>query len=162
MLTAVFLVCAILFLVAFFTYGRFLERRLGIAGRLAADNLGRNCTRAALTAGALAAGLTVMVAGSGLMTAGLKGGITRISAAVREDAFVAGDLEAMVATRQMTVDNFLQFIATDQAGYDLNAVLDALQPLVSGGRLSVTRYRFLPIPSELSAIPGAPGLFVDP
>ncbi len=30
MLTAVFLVCAILFLVAFFTYGRFLERRLGI------------------------------------------------------------------------------------------------------------------------------------
>jgi len=30
MLTAVFLVCAILFLAAFFTYGRFLERRLGI------------------------------------------------------------------------------------------------------------------------------------
>ena len=30
MLTAVFLVCAVLFLVAFFTYGRFLERRLGI------------------------------------------------------------------------------------------------------------------------------------
>jgi carbon starvation protein len=30
MLTAIFLVCAVLFLVAFFTYGRFLERRLGI------------------------------------------------------------------------------------------------------------------------------------
>lgn len=30
MLTAVFLVCAVLFLVAFFTYGRFLEQRLGV------------------------------------------------------------------------------------------------------------------------------------
>jgi len=30
MLTAVFLFCAVLFVVAFFTYGRFLERRLGI------------------------------------------------------------------------------------------------------------------------------------
>ena len=139
-----------------------LERRLGTAGRLAADNLGRNRPRAALTAGALAAGLTVMVASSGLMTAGLKGGITRISTAVREDAFIAGDLEGMVAAQQLTVDNFLQFIATDQAGYDLNAVVDALQPLVAAGRLGITRYRFLPIPAELSAIPGAPGLFVDP
>ncbi len=30
MLTAIFLVCSVLFVVAFFTYGRFLERRLGI------------------------------------------------------------------------------------------------------------------------------------
>lgn len=139
-----------------------MEHRLGTAGRLAADNLIRNRSRAALTAAALAAGLTVMVASSGLMTAGLKGGITRISTAVREDVFVAGDLEGMVAARQMTVDNFLQFIAADQPGYDLNAVLDALHPLVAAGHLSITRYRFLPIPAELSAIPGAPGLFVDP
>jgi len=30
MLTAIFLICSVLFVVAFFTYGRFLERRLGI------------------------------------------------------------------------------------------------------------------------------------
>jgi putative ABC transport system permease protein len=34
--------------------------------------------------------------------------------------------------------------------------------VVESGLIEVTRYRFQTIPSELSAIPGAPGLFVDP
>ena len=139
-----------------------LVRLLGTAGRLAADNLARNRTRTALTAGALTAGLVVIVASSGLMTAGLKGGIVRIRSAVNEDSIIAGDLPEMVASQQLTVDNFFQFIAAADLGYDLNAVLRDLEPLTTSGALQVIRYRFQAIPAELSAIPGAPGLFVDP
>ena len=138
-----------------------LTRWLGTAGRLAADNLARNPRRTALTAGALAAGLVVIVASSGLMTAGLKGGIVRIRTAVNEDAFVAADLPAMVASQQLTVANFFQILTAADPGYDLGSALRALEPLVATSDLYVIRYRFLPISSELSAIPGAPGLFVD-
>jgi putative ABC transport system permease protein len=133
-----------------------------VIGRLAADNLGRNRLRTALTAGALTAGLTIIVATSGLMTAGLKGSVSRIRTMANEDGFVTGDLAAAVASQEMTVDNFLQYITSDDLGFDLEPVMTALQPLVESGLIEVTRYRFQTIPSELSAIPGAPGLFVDP
>ncbi|MBN1658548.1 MAG: FtsX-like permease family protein [Anaerolineae bacterium] len=139
-----------------------LTRLLGTSGRLAADNLARNRARTALTAGGLTAGLVVIVASSGLMTAGLKGGIVRIRSAVNEDSFIAGDLPEMVASQQLTVDNFFQFIAAADLGYDLDAVLCDLEPLVASGSLQVIRYRFQAIPAELSAIPGAPGLCADP
>lgn len=144
-----------------------LSRLLGpaggqVIGRLAADNLGRNKLRTALTAGALTAGLTIIVATSGLMTAGLKGSVSRIRTMANEDGFITGDLAAAVASQEMTVDNFLQYITSDDLGFDLEPVIRALEPLVESGLIEVTRYRFQAIPSELSAIPGAPGLFVDP
>ncbi len=144
-----------------------LSRLLGSAGgqvigRLAADNLGRNKLRTALTAGALTAGLTIIVATSGLMTAGLKGSVSRIRTMSNEDGFITGDLAAAVASQEITVDNFLQYITSDDLGFDLEPVLEALEPLVESGLIEVTRYRFQTIPSGLSAIPGAPGLFVDP
>ncbi len=139
-----------------------LTRWLGAAGRLAADNLARNKLRTALTAGAMVAGLTIIVATSGLMTAGLKGSLGRIRASANEDGFVTGDLGAAVAAQEMTVDNFFQFITADDHGFDLNPVVEALQPLVESGVIAVERCRFLAVPPELAAIPGAPGLFVDP
>jgi putative ABC transport system permease protein len=145
----------------------FLSRLLGpaggqVIGRLAADNLGRNRLRTALTSGALTAGLTIIVATSGLMTAGLKGSVSRIRTMANEDGFITGDLAAAVTSQEMTVDNFLQYITSDDLGFDLEPVVTALEPLVDSGLVEVTRYRFQTIPSELSAIPGAPGLFVDP
>ncbi|UCC63252.1 MAG: ABC transporter permease [Anaerolineae bacterium] len=139
-----------------------LTRWLGAEGRLAVDNLGRNKLRAALTAGALTAGLTIIVATSGLMTAGLKGALGRIRSMAHEDGFITADLAALVATQEMTFDNFFQFIAQDDLGFDLNPVVRALSPLVESGAIEVERYRFQAIPPGLSALPGAPGLFVDP
>ena len=40
--------------------------------------------------------------------------------------------------------------------------MTALDPLVESGQIEVIRYRFQVVPSDLAAIPGAPGLFVDP
>lgn len=139
-----------------------LERRLGTAGRLAADNLSRNKLRAVLTAGALTAGLTIIVATGGLMTAGLKGSISRIRASDHEDGFVTLDLGELVAAQEMTVDNFFQFLTQNDPGFDLNPVAEALAPLVESGVIEVIRYRFLTTPSELSSLPGSPGLFVEP
>ncbi|MFZ5918686.1 MAG: FtsX-like permease family protein [Chloroflexota bacterium] len=139
-----------------------LERWLGTAGRLAADNLSRNKLRAVLTAGALTAGLTIIVATGGLMTAGLKGSISRIRASDHEDGFVTLDLGQLVASQEMTVDNFFQFLTQENPDFDLDPVAGALTPLVDEGLIEVIRYRFLAAPPELSALPGAPGLCVEP
>lgn len=140
-----------------------LARWLGTAGRLAADNLGRNKLRAVLTAGALTAGLTIIVATSGLMTAGLKGAVSSMrSAAGNEDVFITGDLAEIVASQELTFDNFFEFLTQDDLGFDLNQAVDALDPLVEAGQIKVIRYRFQVVPPDLASIPGAPGLFVDP
>jgi putative ABC transport system permease protein len=139
-----------------------LTRWLGAPGRLAADNLGRNKLRATLTAGALVAGLTMIVATSGLMTAGLKGGVSRVRSSAHEDGFITGDLAAMVAAQEFTFENFFQFLTQDDLGFELNTAVAALGPLVESGLIEVGRYRFQTIPAGLSALPGAPGLFVDP
>jgi ABC-type lipoprotein release transport system permease subunit len=104
----------------------------------------------------------MVVATSGLMTAGLKGAVSRVRSLAHEDGFVTGDLAAMVASQQMAVDNFFQFLTQDDPRFDLNPVVEALEPLIETGLIEVERYRFQAIPSELSALPGAPGIFVDP
>ncbi|MEE8389437.1 MAG: FtsX-like permease family protein, partial [Anaerolineae bacterium] len=140
-----------------------LVRGLGTAGRLAADNLGRNKMRTVLTAGALTAGLTLIVASSGLMTAGLKGAISSMrSTTANEDVLITADLAEMVASQELTFDNFFEFLTRDDLGFDLNPVVEALNPLVESGRIEVIRYRFQVTPPDLAAVPGAPGLFVDP
>jgi putative ABC transport system permease protein len=130
-----------------------LVRWLGAEGRLAADNLGR--------AGALTAGLTIIIATSGLMTAGLKGSMSRLGALVHEDCFVVADIAKAVASGEFSVDNFFQAISQSPS-LDLTPVLAALDPLVESGVIEVERNRFVPIPPEVTAIPGAPGIFVDP
>lgn len=135
---------------------------LGAAGRLAVDNLRRNTLRAALTAGALAAGLTLIVGTSGLATAGLKGAIRRIRMASRDDAFITADLGQIVAGQEMTVENMFEFLTNQDLDFDLRPVIEALQPLVDAQRIELTRYAFQVVPAALSTIPGAPGLFVDP
>ena len=138
-----------------------LVRWLGTEGRLAADNLGRNVLRTALTAGALTAGLTIIVATSGFMTAGLKGSVSRVRSMGNEDGFVTIDLAQVVASGEMSFQNFFQFLQQDQ-GFDLDPVAHALAPLVASGTIEVIRYRFQTIPPEISPLPGAPGSFVEP
>jgi putative ABC transport system permease protein len=137
-----------------------LVRWLGAEGRLAADNLGRNKLRTVLTAGALTAGLTIIIATSGLMTAGLKGSLSRLGAMMHEDSFVVADIAKAVSSGEFSVDNFFQAISQIPS-LDLTPVLAALDPLVESGVIEVERNRFVPIPPEVTAIPGAPGIFVD-
>jgi len=137
-----------------------LVRWLGAEGRLAADNLGRNKLRTVLTAGALTAGLTIIIATSGLMTAGLKGSMSRLGALVHEDCFVVADIAKAVSSGEFSVDNFFQAISQIPS-LDLTPVLAALDPLVESGAIEVERNRFVPIPPEVTAIPGTPGIFVD-
>ncbi|MBN1135835.1 MAG: ABC transporter permease [Anaerolineae bacterium] len=140
----------------------FLARRLGVAGRLAAGNAGRNRLRAALTAGAMTAGLVAIVATSGLMTAGLKGGLRRFGAMLHEDLFVVHDLPLLVASGKLSVENFYQFIAAEGDRFELDPVVDALQPLVESGAIQIERHRFVTVPPELAPVPGSPAIAVDP
>ena len=112
----------------------FLARWLGVGGRLAAGNVGRNRLRAALTAGAMTAGLVAIVATSGLMTAGLKGGLRRFGAMLHEDLFVVHDLPLLVASGELSVENFYQFIAAGGDRFELSPVVDALRAAGRIGR----------------------------
>ncbi|MBN1485341.1 MAG: FtsX-like permease family protein [Chloroflexia bacterium] len=137
-----------------------LLRRLGAPGRLALDNILRNRLRTAMTVGALAAGLTMLVALNGLSTAAFKGSILRLGSMLQEDAFVVVDLAYLVETKQLAMENFLQAIT--QPLLDMAPVIEALEPLERSGRIRIERCCFAPVPPELGAIPGAPGIFVDP
>ncbi len=140
----------------------FMVRRLGLAGRLAADNLARNQRRAALTAGALTAGLTLIAATSGLTTAGLKGALNRTGKLLGEATFVVPDIDILVAEGEMTLENFFQVIGDENLASDnMNPALTALEQLEAEGVILIERNRFFAIPSEISALPGAPGIFVD-
>ncbi len=138
-----------------------LERWLRAEGRLAADNLSRNRLRATLTVGALAAGLTIIVATRGLMTAGLKGAGLRLGSMLHEDGFVVTDLTQLIASGEFSFENFFQFLS-QSPDLDMTPVVAALDPLVKAGIVEVERNRFAPVPPELAAMPGAPGVFVDP
>jgi putative ABC transport system permease protein len=140
----------------------FLVRGLGVSGRLAAGNVGRDRLRAALTAGAMTAGLVAIVATSGLMTAGLKGGLRRFGAMLHEDLFVVHDLPLLVTSGELSVENFYQFIAAGGDRFELGPVVDALQPLVESGAIQIERHRFVPVPPELAPVPGSPAIAVDP
>ena len=140
----------------------FLVRCLGIGGQLAAGNVGRNRLRAALTAGAMTAGLVAIVATSGLMTAGLKGGLRRFGAMLHEDLFVVHNLPHLVASGELSVENFYQFIGAGGERFELDAVADALQPLVESGAIQIERHRFVPVPAKLAPVPGSPAIAVDP
>ncbi len=80
---------------------------------------------------------------------------------MREDVFITGDIRSLIADEELTFENFFQFIAQDEQLFDLPAGIEALQPLVDQGLIQIERNRFVVIPSELSALPGAPGNFVD-
>ncbi len=140
-----------------------LTRRLGTPGRLASDNLTRNRTRTLLTAGALVAGMLMVVTTSGFMAAGFKGAFDRLGGLVKEDAFISGDVEALVESGDLTFENFFQFISQEgsDALFNIPAAVEALQPLADEGLIHIERNRFVAIPAHLSALPGAPGNFVD-
>jgi putative ABC transport system permease protein len=140
----------------------FLVHGLGVAGRLAAGNVGRDRLQASLTIGAMTAGLVAIVATSGLMTAGLKGGLRRFGAMLHEDLFVVHDLPLLVNSGQLSVENFYQFIVAGGDRLELNPVVDALQPLVESGAIQIERHRFVPVPAELAPVPGSPAIAVDP
>ncbi|MBN1888343.1 MAG: FtsX-like permease family protein [Thermoflexales bacterium] len=137
-----------------------LVRWLGTAGRLASDNIGRNKSRAALTAGALTAGLTIIVATSGLMTAALKGALGRLGLMLHENTFITVDIASVISSGDMSVENFFQYIS-ENPDFDLQPVIRALDPLVQEGVIQIERCRFAPVPPELGSVPGAPGIFVD-
>ncbi len=139
----------------------FLVRWLGTAGRLAADNLGRNRLRSALTAGALVAGLTMIVAASGLVVLFLEGSIGLIGSAMHEDMTVIPDLVDMMASGEITLENIYQDMA--DLLFD-PAVVDALTPLAQAGVIELERVGIAPVPPELATIPtgaASAGMFVD-
>lgn len=132
-----------------------LIRWLGAAGRLAAGNLRRHPGRAAVTAGALTAGLTMMIATSGLITAILKGGLQVFGTLIIEDRVVLP-----IFTGVMRLDNAMVYFT---GAPPLPAPLRAeLQALAATGDIELERIAFLPIPNTLSALPNYPGLFLDP
>ncbi|MBF8283417.1 MAG: FtsX-like permease family protein, partial [Anaerolineales bacterium] len=137
-----------------------LVRRLRAAGRLAADNVRRNALRSALTAGALAAGLTMVIATPGLITAMLKGGLQIFGDVIKEDRIVQFDSVAMIASGEASVDNLLQlFIEAPPLDPELVA---RLEKLAADGVIELERMDVAPIPQAVAALPGYPGIFVDP
>ncbi|HUX75530.1 MAG TPA: FtsX-like permease family protein [Anaerolineae bacterium] len=138
----------------------FLVRWLGTAGRLAADNLGRNKLRAVLTAGALTAALTTIIATSGLMTATFKGGLGTYFSFFNEDGMLMPDIAALFASGELSVENSYEKLTT---GAVLDpALVQAVESLTESGLFEVERIGFAPIPPELGPLPGSPGVFVEP
>lgn len=127
------------------------------AGRLAADHLQRHPTRAALTAGAMTAGLTMMIAVSGLMTVVLKGGLLTFGTIAREDRVILFDLSDPASFR---AENSLQmFIEAPPLPPEL---LARLQILANAGQVELDRLDMVTIPAELSPTPSSPGVFMAP
>jgi ABC-type antimicrobial peptide transport system permease subunit len=138
-----------------------LIRWLGTSGRLAADNLTRNRLRSALTAGALVAGLTMIVATSGLLTLFLEGSIGLIGSAMHEDMVVTSDLVGMMTTGEMSLENIYQSMADLTIDEE---VADALAPLADAGTVKLQRAGIAPVPPELATVPTgdvSAGMFVD-
>jgi putative ABC transport system permease protein len=138
-----------------------LIRWLGTSGRLAADNLARNRSRSALTAGALVTGLTMIVATSGLLTLFLEGSIGLIGSAMHEDMVVTSDLVEMMTTGEMSLENIYQSMADLTIDEE---VADALTPLADMGTVELQRVGIAPVPPELVTVPTgdvSAGMFVD-
>jgi putative ABC transport system permease protein len=134
---------------------------LGTAGRLAADNLGRNRRRSALTAGALVAGLTMIMTTSGLLTLFMEGSIGTISSAMHEDIVVIPNLVEMMTLGEITLENIYQ----DMADLTMEpAVAHAFAPLVEAGTIELQRVGIAPVPPDLVTVPTGrltAGMFVD-
>ena len=130
-------------------------RRLGTAGRLATDNLGRNKRRTVLTAGALTVGLTTIIATSTILTASFKGGLNTYFGLFHEDGMIIPDIPALLASGDVTVENSL---AVTRIKLD-PALVEVVEALDVG---TWVYYGFAPLPDELSPMLGAPGVFVDP
>jgi hypothetical protein len=109
----------------------FLVRWLGTAGRLAADNLGRNKLRAVLTAGALTAALTTIIATSGLMTATFKGGLGTYFGFFNEDGMLMPDIAALFASGELSLENSYEKLTTG-AALD-PALVQAVESLTESG-----------------------------
>ncbi len=134
-----------------------LVRFFGTAGRLAADNIQRNPVRAALTAGAMTAGLTMIIATSGLIAAAIKGGLVTFATLVNEDRIVQFRLDDPSKFRW---DNSVQaFVDAEPLDPELRA---RLQALADQGAIELQRVDMVNVPSELGAVPNYPGVFVDP
>jgi putative ABC transport system permease protein len=128
----------------------------GTAGRLAADNLRRNPVRAALTAAAMTAGLTMIIAISGLVTAFFKGGLQVFVGQVHEDRVIWPGL----ASADFRFDNVMEaFIDAPPQNPEMVARLKELEQT---GAIELIDYDMAPVPSELGALPNYPGVFAEP
>ncbi|MBN1583419.1 MAG: FtsX-like permease family protein, partial [Anaerolineae bacterium] len=104
---------------------------------------------------ALTVGLTTIVATSVILTVSLKGGLSAFFGLFHEDGMIIPDIPALLASGEITPENSM-----DIAGRELDpGLIRAVEALDVG---TLVHYGFVPLPAELSTIPGAPGLFVEP
>jgi len=137
-----------------------LSRGLGAAGCLAADNLARNKLRSVLTAGALTAALTTIIATSGLMTAFFQGGLMGFGRLYNEDILIAPNIAALLASGELRIENSYDRLTVDAVMEP--ALVEAIETLAQAGVVKeVERIGFARVPGALSPLPGAPGVFVD-
>ncbi|MCJ7624969.1 MAG: ABC transporter permease [Anaerolineaceae bacterium] len=132
----------------------------GIPGQLAADNVSRNQVRSALTAGAMAIGLTMIIATSGLLPLFLEGSIGLIGELSNEQIMIARDFVGMMSSGEMNLANIYQTMA------DITidpAIGDELAPLVEADVIELERVGIAPVPPELATVPTGitAGMFVD-
>jgi len=128
----------------------------GTAGRLAADNLRRNPMRAALTAAAMTAGLTMIIATSGLIPTIFKGGLDVFVTKVHEDRVTW----PAITPGALRFDNVVE--ALIDAPPQNPEMAARLKELERSGAIELIDYDIARIPSELSAVPNHPGFFVEP
>ncbi len=128
----------------------------GTAGRLAADNLRRNPTRAALTAAAMTAGLTMIIAISGLVPAFFKGGLQVFVAQVHEDRVIWPGL----TPAEIRFDNLMG--AFTDAPPQNPEMVARLKELEQTGAIELIDYDMAFAPSEFGSLPGYPGVFAEP
>jgi putative ABC transport system permease protein len=133
---------------------------LGTPGRLAADNMSRNPVRSALTAGAMAVGLTMIIATSGLLPLFLEGSIGLIGELSNEEIMIAKDFVGMMSSGEMSLDNIYQTMANMTID---PAIADELAPLVEAGVIELERVGIAPVPPEVTTVPTGitAGMFVD-
>ncbi|MCP5101622.1 MAG: FtsX-like permease family protein, partial [Chloroflexi bacterium] len=133
-----------------------LTQQFGTAGRLAADNLGRNRIRTIFTAAALTIGLTMIIGTSGLLTASLKGGLSSFFNLFNEDAMIIPDIPALMASGELKIENSMDRLSTGAA-----LAPELVTAVTNLPSIETFRYGFAPIPEKLHTIPGVPGAFVD-
>ncbi|KAA3661405.1 MAG: hypothetical protein DWQ04_16575, partial [Chloroflexi bacterium] len=136
-----------------------LVRRLGAAGRLAADNFQRNPMRTATTSSALVAGLTAVILTTGFMQIFLKGGFAAPVSTIQADAFISISMEQFAGGDELTIEDMSFDYLSDPIDPDL--VAEATEFATSQG-VGIMPLAAVIGPPELSAIPGNPILFIEP
>ncbi len=128
----------------------------GTAGRLAADNLRRNPIRAALTAAAMTAGLTMIIATSGLIPTIFKGGLKVFVTKVHEDRAIW----PAITSSELRFDNVMEaFVDAPPLNPEMVARLKELE---QRGAIELIDYDIARVPPELGAVPKYFGIFVEP